>query len=541
MARRVADAIQRGKADPETMTWAVAMLRMPTSVLPVLGPDLAGLLRLRAVALSNAGQYDEALIDVEEALRICRRARIVRRTANEVQLAWALSMRAHVLGCSGRAREAVDDARQALALCRAGMSRAPHRFGPVLLIALDELARTLDAIGERGQALPLGEELVRILRRLAPLRPGYEPFVAAAVQQLDVYRSAFHELTDASRVTDEALRAEYEAEDRERQSWWEQNWGRRVELGSVGDALAQVLTCDLGHWSRTDVERVMTALGRPAAEGDSETIVVHNSGSRLSAVKTDGNEARFGFGAFRRLELTFSFERADRDATFVTALDRCVRILGVPDLVGGPDAQAIWRLGDTITTLGRGVQPAAVWLHIEPMAARDAADLDAFERGDLEPYCSWLVWPDESRRHDVGVIAEKESPALSLTQFDTNIDRLFESLNGDLPLLHPHATYVLWQLTSVEGRIAQGWFCANVQHGVEIYEDGDVRVQMYPHGPSVGRDIAAATKAAVRAHGITEPSRELRFHTWLTPKSAGLQVVRLGLERDEHGVAASSG
>ncbi|MFE3987065.1 hypothetical protein ACFXPR_21500 [Nocardia tengchongensis] len=86
------------------MTTVVAMLRPSASVLAAIGPDLANALRLRALALSTAGRYDEALIDVEEALRICRRATIVRRTTAEVEFAAALSVRAHVLRCSGRER-----------------------------------------------------------------------------------------------------------------------------------------------------------------------------------------------------------------------------------------------------------------------------------------------------------------------------------------------------------------------------------------------------------------------------------------------------
>ncbi|MEV6102045.1 tetratricopeptide repeat protein [Nocardia sp. NPDC051981] len=205
MAHRVADITQWSVRDLEAMTTLVAILRPPASVLPRLGADLACALRLRSVALARAGRYDEALIDVEEALRICRRAPLVRRIVTEVQFAAALSLRAHVLQCVGREREAVDDARNALVLCRGRLSHAPHRYGPVLLTALYELARSLDKTGEPGQALPLGEELVHILRRLAPRRPRYDPFLAGALHQLGGYISNAGELTDALRAADESL------------------------------------------------------------------------------------------------------------------------------------------------------------------------------------------------------------------------------------------------------------------------------------------------------------------------------------------------
>ncbi|MEV6101909.1 hypothetical protein, partial [Nocardia sp. NPDC051981] len=82
----------------------------------------------------------------------------------------------------------------------------------------------------------------------------------------------------------------------------------------------------------------------------------------------------------------------------------------------------------------------------------------------------------------------------------------------------------------------QGWFCAYAQHRVEIYEGGDVRTHMYPHGPTVGRDIAAITKAAMRAQDITNPGRELRFRAWMSLQPQGLQAFRLGLEWDEREV-----
>ncbi|MGW4248877.1 tetratricopeptide repeat protein [Nocardia sp. NPDC004722] len=205
MTIRGSHTFQRWVRDPEIMTMAGAVLRPCVSVVPGLGPDLADTLRFRALALAVEYRYDEALIDVEEALRICRRTPILRRTTTEVQLAAALSLRANLLRCVGREHEAVDDAREALARCREGLSRAPQRFGPLLLNALDELARSLDRIGEPGQALPYGEELVDILRRLVPRRPGYERFLGAALHQLGGYLSDAGDLADALRIANESL------------------------------------------------------------------------------------------------------------------------------------------------------------------------------------------------------------------------------------------------------------------------------------------------------------------------------------------------
>ncbi|GAB2519365.1 tetratricopeptide repeat protein [Nocardia heshunensis] len=205
MANRVADTFQRWARDPEITTMAVATLRPWASVLPGLRLDLASALRLRALALSLEYRYDDALIDVEQALRICPRTPIFRRTTAEVQFAAALSLRANLLRCVGREQEAVDDARAALTLCRERLPHAPHRFGPHLLSSLDELARSLDRTGEPGQALPFGEELVDILPRLAPLRPRYQRYLASALHQLAGYTSDAGDLTDALRLANESV------------------------------------------------------------------------------------------------------------------------------------------------------------------------------------------------------------------------------------------------------------------------------------------------------------------------------------------------
>ncbi|MGX1808410.1 hypothetical protein ACWIGI_22045 [Nocardia sp. NPDC055321] len=189
------------------------------------------------------------------------------------------------------------------------------------------------------------------------------------------------------------------------------------------------------------------------------------------------------------------------------------------------------RRGGTITTLGRGLHAATVWFRIEPMAARDAADLAALEYG-----CSWLAWPDESRRHDVGVIGEKEPTARNLAEFDSNLDRVFESLTWDLPLLHPDATYVIWQLTAAEHTdwIAQGWFCAYATHRVEVYEAGDVARRCTPTARPQGAisrmssrtpcAIAASTipdETCVSAHGCHRNPKGYKHFDWA---SNGMRV-----------------
>ncbi|MEV6071206.1 tetratricopeptide repeat protein [Nocardia sp. NPDC052001] len=191
--------------DLETMTTVVAILRPPAAVLPAVGADLAFAHRYLAWILYDADRYDEALVEVEEALSVCRRAPLVRRVTTEVQFIAALNVRALVLLEMGRAAEAVDDARNALILSRGRLPYAPHRYRPGLLYALDVMARSLNRTDEPGQALPHGQELVDILRRLTPRRPRYKSLLAASLVQLGIYLAHLGDLTAALRATEESL------------------------------------------------------------------------------------------------------------------------------------------------------------------------------------------------------------------------------------------------------------------------------------------------------------------------------------------------
>ncbi|MFB7878719.1 hypothetical protein ACFC06_26040 [Nocardia sp. NPDC056064] len=329
--------------------------------------------------------------------------------------------------------------------------------------------------------------------------------------------------------------AERESAERELATWWADNWGRPADLGSLADILPALLRSDFGRWSRTDMEKPMTTVGSPTVT-DSGDLLAEAADARLTAIRADSADEKFGFGEFRSLELTFTCPHEQRDSMFIGALSACVELLEAPDLVGGPEARAIWRRDGRTVILYRRLDPSSVRVTIEPTAARDEADHTASWRGTWEPYCRWLAWPDESRRYDVGVIGAKEPTTADLARFESDLDALFDSLNWDLPLLYPHATYVIWQLTIPDRPdwLVRGWFCAYAAHRLEIREEGELRARMYPHARNSGLEIAADTKAAVRAGGVTHPGRQLRFRAWMSPTTADLQAFRLGLEWDEH-------
>ncbi|MEC3957656.1 tetratricopeptide repeat protein [Nocardia sp. CDC153] len=210
---RITSVIHKSAADLETLTAAVQFLRGLTAVAPGARPSLAFALRKLALCQADAGRHKEALAAADESIGIWRGRISARRGRYRVELVLALCVRADILDCLGRGPEAETGARQALALCRDHLAGDPRRIGPALLVALDTLARVLDAHDNPHEALPLGTELVRILRRLTARRPHYNRSLAAATHQLGVYAYDADRLTDALRATDEALRLYQRLED----------------------------------------------------------------------------------------------------------------------------------------------------------------------------------------------------------------------------------------------------------------------------------------------------------------------------------------
>lgn len=219
---RIADVIERGERERDTMEAVVTTMRRLSAVVPGLEPSLERALRLLAQSLAAEGQQEQALVAVEEAVRIGRDGMGAGRSRHDVLLAWSLCAQADILEGLGRGREAVAAAREAVALCRDRLPGNPRRFGPALLAALDTVARSLDAVDEPREALPFGAELVRILRRLAPHRPQYDPMLAGALHQLGVYSSGAGQLTDALRATDEAVQLYQRLHDQQLESFAQQ-------------------------------------------------------------------------------------------------------------------------------------------------------------------------------------------------------------------------------------------------------------------------------------------------------------------------------
>ncbi|MFE5287108.1 hypothetical protein ACFRAQ_19275 [Nocardia sp. NPDC056611] len=344
------------------------------------------------------------------------------------------------------------------------------------------------------------------------------------------------DLGDDFRQPTEEQRRQRDAEANE---WWARNYGRRVELGGFGEALSALLATELTDWSWAEIDEVYTKLAWESTRDDAAGLVFAAvDGAELVAVETRrvATAPGFGYGEFTQLVLSYPCGSAVVDHVFTTALADCVGVLGEPDLVGGPGAQAMWWRGGEIVTLGRSIRPIEVSLRIEPRGPRETErEFDWEYHEDHWPGECWLAWPDESRAWDIGALGDKEPDAATLEELEDHIDRLFLSLTVDLPVLHPLVPHVIWVITLADRPhwIAQGFFAANAQSRLEVREDDHARGQMYNHGVGAARQMAAETKAAIRRSGVKYPS-DLRFQAWVSPAKPALQAFRLGLRWDEH-------
>lgn len=112
---------------------------------------------------------------------------------------------------------------------------------------------------------------------------------------------------------------------------------------------------------------------------------------------------------------------------------------------------------------------------------------------------------------------------------DDYITELFPSLAGDLALLAPYATRVVWGFRVVEDPeiFIRGWF-SNESAGLDIQLPGAERfVRWYPPTLESGRRIAAETTAALRNFGVESP-QDLEMVALAPSGTQKLDTIRLG-------------
>lgn len=124
-----------------------------------------------AVALSQMGQREEAVVMAQEAVDLRRQMAARRPDAFRPQLAWSLNNLASFISAVGDREGALATAQEALVLCRQLAAQRPDAFRPDVATSLNNLANFLSAVGDWEGGLAAAKEALALNRQLAAQHP----------------------------------------------------------------------------------------------------------------------------------------------------------------------------------------------------------------------------------------------------------------------------------------------------------------------------------------------------------------------------------
>ncbi|MFC8936256.1 DUF6301 family protein [Rhodococcus sp. NPDC057135] len=331
---------------------------------------------------------------------------------------------------------------------------------------------------------------------------------------------------DAHRSAEAARRARQEQDE------------QRTDFAPFLAVLPHIANAHLRSWSRSDLDSLFEAVGWPIDISNEDLVAEQNGDAVQASLHASRTEEymdadRWGFGEYRELRLSQRLSSRVMPEAYAAALRSCVELLGPPPVVGGPDAQAIWRgakVTYTLSTSGSGLQFAAT--PTEAVEGREYWESKWDE--DWESPLRWLVTTGaDGVRFGTRDWWVHERPAETWSMLDDYITELFPSLAGDLALLAPYATGVVWVLRVADepGPFVQGWF-ADDGAGLGIHLPGaEPVVRSYPPSFESGRRIAAETTAALRKFGVASPT-DLEMEAWAPwGTTQALDTFRLGFKR----------
>lgn len=320
---------------------------------------------------------------------------------------------------------------------------------------------------------------------------------------------------------------------------WRERDEQRTDFAPFLAVLPRIANAHLGSWSRSDLDPLFEAVGWPIdiSEGRlfREDLVAELNGdavrASLHASRTEDymDADRWGFGEYWRLTLRQSLSWRVVPEAYAAALRSCVELLGPPPVVGGPNAQAIWRGANVTYTLsnsGGGLSFTAT-----PTESVEGLEYWEWKWGDdWNPPESWRVTTGaDGVRFGTRDWWVPERRAVTWSMLDDYIAELFPSLARDLALLAPYATGVLWGFRVAEepGIFIRGWF-SDEGAGLEIHLPGaEPFERSYPPAFQSGRRIAAETTAALRKFGVESPT-DLEMMAMAPRGTQKLDTIRLG-------------
>ena len=157
-------------------------------------PDLAASLNNLSVRLAGAGQREEGLAAIEEAVEIYRRLARANPAAYEPDLAASLNNLSNRLAEAGQREEGLAAIEEAVEIYRRLARANPAAYEPNRAMSLNNLSIRLTEADRWEEGLAAIEEAVEVYRRLARANPAaYEPDLANSLNNLSI------RLTEADR------------------------------------------------------------------------------------------------------------------------------------------------------------------------------------------------------------------------------------------------------------------------------------------------------------------------------------------------------
>ncbi|MFE2751220.1 tetratricopeptide repeat protein [Actinosynnema sp. NPDC059335] len=198
-------AVGRPEDALATSEEAVALCRVAAAEDEDCVPHLAGALDRLGQRYAAVGRRDEALTAVGEAAARYRDLAAAHPALFRVDLAKVTHHHAVRLFDAGRPDEAARVTRLALARWRE-VAEADPRYEAEFARTLAALADLLSGQGRRDEAVPVVEESIGVLRRLARANPrDFEPELAGALGGLSALLGALERDADAVRAAEEAV------------------------------------------------------------------------------------------------------------------------------------------------------------------------------------------------------------------------------------------------------------------------------------------------------------------------------------------------
>jgi hypothetical protein len=278
---------------------------------------------------------------------------------------------------------------------------------------------------------------------------------------------------------------------------------------------------DFGAWSRDDIDGCLDGEAwRHRDDRGGQSLTASRAGWDWAANPRQQWHEHY-WGDFISVSVSRRVPAEEADASYRPLLSAAIAVLGPPALVGGPGAFARWRRQDTTVVVQRTVHAdtARVALSVVPTSA---SENDDYRRGnydpDYAPEYRWRVRSEPGSAADKTLLGMYSFPrgfAVDWPTLRANLRALFGSLAGDIPVLHPYASGVVWVLSrqdEPEGFLAQGWFAPDESH-LEIPPDTfDTRPPGREHGVALADLTADALEATVAS------PRQLRYNAFANVK-----------------------